>query len=233
MIKAVPFLVVALFINSCQFNCVKGSGNITSEERQFDGAQIIELSGSANVYVSLDSTPSLKIEADDNLLPLITTEVQGKKLVIGSKKCYSSKTPVKVYVHVLDLTGLSLTGSGSIEGSSVFTTEKFDVSIGGSGSVDFSLKATSVQTELTGSGRIHLQGETKNISVKITGSGNVDVAKLKSENVGVTITGSGNAFVYASEALDVNISGSGSVMYSGEPTNVMKNITGSGSVSKR
>ena len=231
--KPALFLAIALFVNSCQFNCVKGSGNVTSEERQFDGAQTIELAGSANVYVTLDSTPSLKIEADDNVMPLITTEVKGKKLVIGSKKCYSSKAPVKVYVHVLDLTGLSLTGSGSIEGSSVFTSNVFNISLSGSGTVDFSLKTKSVLADLAGSGMIHMQGETENLTVDVAGSGNIDAAKLKSMSVEVSITGSGNATVYASESLDVDITGSGSVLYSGEPTEVKKNITGSGSVSKR
>ncbi len=231
--KTTLFLLVALFINSCQFNCTKGSGNITSEERDFAGARTIELAGSAHVYVSLDSATSLKIEADDNVMPLITTQMQGEKLVIGSKKCYSTKSPVKVYIHVQDLDGVSLTGSGAIEGSSVFTSDVFDISLSGSGTVDFSLKAKSVLADLSGSGRIHLQGETENISVGVAGSGNIDAAKLKSLSVEVSITGSGSASVYATESLDVNITGSGSVLYSGEPAEVKKNITGSGTISKQ
>lgn len=49
----------------------------------------------------------------------------------------------------------------------------------------------------------------------------------------LVMSGAGKADVYASEKLDVDLSGAGSVHYSGNPASVTKHISGVGFVSKR
>ena len=49
----------------------------------------------------------------------------------------------------------------------------------------------------------------------------------------MSLSGAGQAEVYASEQLDVTISGVGRVTYSGRPKVINKNISGIGTVSAR
>ena len=58
----------------------------------------------------------------------------------------------------------------------------------------------------------------------------MDFNDLAANDVSVSISGSGNADVRASGKLTANISGAGNVSYSGNPTSIVKDISGPGSV---
>jgi hypothetical protein len=67
----------------------------------------------------------------------------------------------------------------------------------------------------------------------MTGAGNIDTSKLIAEKAKVEISGAANVDVYASDQLDVTVSGVGSVNYSGSPKVVNKNVSGVGSVNPK
>jgi len=74
-------MVVALSLSACSavangLNIVKGSGNVTSETRNISGVTSLELAGAANVDITFGETESLVVEAEDNIAPLIETNVQ-------------------------------------------------------------------------------------------------------------------------------------------------------------
>src|SRR5215510_10414819 len=68
---------------------IRGNGNITTQSRsagQFNG---VEVSGNINVYAKQDSTPSIKVEADDNLQQYIEVRNEGDVLVIRSQEGFN------------------------------------------------------------------------------------------------------------------------------------------------
>jgi hypothetical protein len=84
-----------------------------------------------------------------------------------------------------------------------------------------------------GAGRIEAAGETKSVSISSTGAGKIDTSRLLAERAKVSVTGAAQVDVYASQQLDVTVSGVGQVTYDGNPGVVNKNVTGLGSVNKR
>ena len=65
---------------------VEGSGNIITEEREVAEFTKVHLKGSGNVIVSQGQTQSLQVKTDDNIMPLIETDVSDKKLTISHGK---------------------------------------------------------------------------------------------------------------------------------------------------
>ena len=107
-------------------------------------------------------------------------------------------------------------------------TTRLDATISGSGDVQIAdLSADEVTAKIGGSGEIDLAGHAAAQDVTISGSGKYRAGDLCSESVKVKISGSGDATVCATEDLDSNISGSGSVDYYGRPA--VNSSTGSGS----
>jgi len=66
--------------------------------------------------------------------------------------------------------------------------------------------------------------------MNLGGSGKINGEQLKASSVKVTVDGSGEANVYASEQLDADLSGSGSIRYSGNPAKIYQKDNGSGSI---
>lgn len=110
-------LALALCTAACNFSVVgvEGSGVSASEDRQVARFQAVALSGSFAVEVEVGPAPSVRVEADDNIVPLVVTEVVGEVLKISSRQNYSTRGPVKVRVTTPHLTAVEHSGSGSIE----------------------------------------------------------------------------------------------------------------------
>ena len=70
------------FSTACLVSTVRGSGNVISETRSVANFENVSLSGIGTLYIIEGDEESLEIEAEDNLLEHIETEVRGRTLEI-------------------------------------------------------------------------------------------------------------------------------------------------------
>ena len=210
---ALALLTVALLLAAC--SVTRGSGQLASESRPVTGFTKVELSGTGELTIEKTGTESLAISAEDNLLPLLTSEVSGDTLVLGTKRNTEIVTtkPINYALTVKDLTGLTLSGSGNIRVSNLSTTR--------------------LTTKISGSGTITASGTADDQDLDISGSGRYQADQLASKTVNAGISGSGTASVLVSDALDVRISGSGTLTYTGDPTRLTQDVSGSGKLIKQ
>jgi len=123
-----------------------------------------------------------------------------------------------------------LTGSGTLDAGNLFSAEEVNIKHTGSGRLYATmLEGYDVDVEVTGSGRVELAGDVEEAGFRQDGSGKIDALELVAIHVKATITGSGKIYTYAVETLDVIISGSGNVLYLGDPVITERN-TGTGNV---
>lgn len=236
--KKLSFLIlsVAILLGSCRFidrHRVKGSGNMKTDERSLGAFTGVRSYGSFDVYVS-SGPQSVKIEAEDNLLPYIETTVEDNTLKVTTKDgaWLSPRNDIKIYVSLPAYTMVRSYGSGDIHGQSKISgNSDLDLGIIGSANIQLEADAPSIKAEVSGSGDLDLKGQTKAFKTSINGSGNVRAFDLKSEETEVRIAGSGDADVFASTKLDVHVGGSGNVRYKGG-AQVNSSMAGSGSVKK-
>ncbi len=230
-------LLASLPVLAGGWEVVKGNGNLKKETRSATGYTAVHSAGAFDVDISYGSSNSITIEADENLLPYIETEVNGNKLIIKNKKGYSlnSKNKMKVSVSLTKMTAVQLSGSGNIKGSGAFSNDgETEIGIAGSGDIDLSFgDIKSLEVKVSGSGNMHLKGKsTEKINVGVSGSGNVEAYEVSANEVTARISGSGNVNVTASKSIDASISGSGNVSYRGGATDVKSRASGSGKVRK-
>jgi len=229
--------ISTISLTSCDVtgqNRVKGSGNVTKEERHVDAFSELSVRGSMDVYLTQGPSKPAVIEAEDNLIPLIEFEREGDKLIIREKRhtnIHATK-PMKVYLTTPELENIGLAGSGNIKLENKFSNNThMKLSVSGSGNFDGAINSPEVDANIAGSGNISVEGESRNLDVDIAGSGNFRGQQLLSEKAEVSIAGSGDANVHASVSLDAKIAGSGDVHYKGTPQ-VNSKVAGSGSVRK-
>lgn len=196
----------------CSWTGVAGSGNAKTETRTVPAFSAVSVAGSIDADIAIGPESRVEITGDDNILPLIDTDVQGDRLEIGSRKSFRTRVHLVAKITVPRLTGIGLTGSGDITAHGI-QTDRLGVT-------------------LSGSGTIRADGTAHEARVELAGSGTVALDQLAAERASVSVSGSGDVAVAASKALDVSITGSGDVTYSGDPE-LKKQITGSGSVKKR
>lgn len=230
VVVIVVALVAGLFLSACGAG-VRGSGNVTSESRDVSDFDEVVLEGIGHLTIQQTGSETLTIEAEDNIIPYLKTEVEGDRLVIGEEDntAINATEPINYRLTVKDLNALTLSGTGNIATTGI-STDELALSVSGIGDIGASDTSTDeLQVGLSGSGSVRAAGKADSQDIDIPGDGNYDAQDLESRETEIDIGGSGIATVNVSDELDVRISGSGSVEYSGDPT-VRQNISGSGNV---
>ena len=192
--------------------CTLGSGRSETATRDVAAFEQVVLQTSGDVTIDLTGTSSVTITADDNVLPLLTTQVTDGRLELGSRRSFNSRSAVTYSITAATLTGVEITGSGN-------------VLVTGLSSGPFS-------AVVSGSGTIEPAGTCDVLTVEISGSGDVKGENLACATGQVSVSGSGSAAVDVSDQLDATISGSGDITYNGDPQ-VNPDVSGSGRVSRR
>jgi hypothetical protein len=235
MKNAVIICLLALLCG-CEFgDFVNGSGNIEKETRSESGFTGIAVSGPMDVELTQGGEFSIEVEADDNIIPYILTEKEGRTLQIKTRDNANLQTSGNILVKITmpEVREISIGGSGAVKTMGrISNSDKLELDVAGSGDMELNVKSPSISAHIAGSGKIVAEGETQKIDVHIAGSGDFLAENLKSEEVKVSVGGSGNAKVFASRELDVSVAGSGNIYYRGDPTNIKKSIAGSGNVEK-
>ena len=231
---------------------VRGSGQVVTQERAISGVDAVALEDIGTLTIEIGDQESLIVEAEKNLLPYITSDVEGGRLRIGVREGVRLRNtkPIRYHLTVRSLNEGSVSGSGDIEaaelaapslflsvsgsgGMNVGTVEADEVRlrIGGSGNIRLDdLYAEDVDARISGSGDLTVsQGEITRQQVTVSGSGSYAAAQAVSAESDVEITSSGSARVHASETLNAQVSGSGTIRYAGQPA-VQVSTTGSGTV---
>lgn len=233
------------------FFAVVGSGNVVSESREARDFDQITLFGVGTVTVTQTGEESLTIEAEDNILPLLTSEVRERELVLGVQHGanISPRARIHFIVTVDSLRGLRVSGAGNIEVARLTTdtlrlaisgtgnltapevaTESLQVDISGAGNIDLKrLSANEVEATLSGTGSVTLVGHATRQEISLSGAGSYEAAEFASEQARVKVSGVGSARVNVGQRLDAKISGIGSIYYTGQPQ-ITRSVSGLGSI---
>lgn len=231
------FVGFASLLSSCRFiegKRVRGNGELATDQRSVGSFNEVKSFGSFDIEVFTGNENTVKVEADENLLPYIETFIDGSTLKIETKSGYNLRPRVHIRVMVTapNYTSIATNGSGNVNGQNkIVSSGDLDLKVNGSGNIDLEVEAESVNSQISGSGNISLRGTAKKAENSIHGSGNIRAGSLQTEDSKVEIAGSGDVQVFATSSLDVNIMGSGGVSYKG-PASVNSHIAGSGSVKK-
>jgi hypothetical protein len=212
----------------------KGSGNIITSEPEISKFRAIRLTGGGELRLIQGGEYHLTIEADDNILPHLTAEMDGDTLKLGYdeslwKDRYVPSKPIIYTLTFVSLEEITLLGGAKI------TCDSLDVPrlrLDLNGGMDVTLNNVTVgliELQLDGGANVVINGETEKQTLTLNGAGAYAAEDLKSKNAKVTINGAGDAKLWATETLDVTINGFGSVSYYGAPQ-VTQAMHGLGSV---
>jgi hypothetical protein len=239
----VSLLVLTLMVASCSLTGngglgggVPGSGNVRTEARDTGPFESISIEyPGAEVIIQQGNKESVEIEADDNLLPQLSTEVLSGKLTIKNSETnwnasVNPSKPVKIRITVRDLNEIVLSAPvGNLEVNDL-QADMLKLVLSGGAQVKLNkIRVDLLDSTLSGAGDIQASGNADEIKLILSGLGNFNAADLKSNKAIVELSGLGDATVRVKEDLAATITGAGSIKYFGNP-HVEQNINGAGSV---
>lgn len=198
---------------SFNFTGERGSGNVAAETRDLRDFKTVDVSGVFQVEATAQKDYAVTVEADDNLLPMIQTRVEGGVLKIDSDGRLSPKNPMKIIISAPDIEGLDASGAANI--------------------VLNSLKNEEFRIESSGAAKVNASGVTNKLVVDVSGATKIDAAGLTATSANVESSGASQVSVNVTDTLRTDASGASKIIYSGSPRELVTKKSGAASVSAR
>jgi len=220
-----------LFSGCLNFNCKRGNGKVVKQNRKVTGFNAIDISGSYEVILIQGNTTSLIVEADDNLQSVIKTKVENKKLIVENEESICDSKSLKLYITTPDIKSVSLSGVVDLKNVDTIRTKMLAIDVSGVADIHFAISVEKLSLSCSGSGTIALKGRAGDMDAEISGSGEINAFGLLTDTCSLSSSGAGKANLNVSQKLDVDISGTATVKYKGNPK-VKQDISGVGSFEK-
>ena len=176
---------------------IRGSGVAKTEQRTLAPFDRIDVAGAFDVTLIDGPNYGITVEADNDLLDAVSSDVFDNELRISSLRSFVSRTPMKVTVESPPLRGLSVSGNAKVTAAA--------------------LSGPNFAFTGSGSSTAKLGGSIDSLKISLAGAGRVDAFDVDAQNVEVEVLGSGTAEVHAVKALSLMVIGSGTLRYRGNP----------------
>ncbi len=233
-------LIVSLF--SCSkghyCDCFISRGANTSDIRTLPLFNTLKVYGKIDVYFTQDSTltaSKITVVTGSNLVSGISTNVTNGTLEIkNNNKCNfmrGENNEITIYISAPKCTYFVQAGVGNIYTSNTLRQDTVDCTLTNNGDIHIAMNSTIAFTHTHGMGDVYFSGSVSNLFNNTQGQGFVEASNLTIQNYSFFYFGSnGVAHVRCIGRLDVVVASTGNVYYSGNPTQLNPQITGSGAL---
>ena len=196
--------------------------SVTIDENLFPYLEITSSKG----VLSVDAKVGVEIKSGK--LEIVASSANLEEVRLSGPVSFGISTPLSV-----DKLFMTISGSGNIVMPHPVRVNTYTILVSGSGNLNAGdLVCSKMSGNISGSGNFNIAGEAEEAKYTISGSGDVNTFDFKVKKVDAYVSGSGDINVYATEDLNVNVSGSGGVKYKGNPTSLQVNSSGSSLVKK-
>lgn len=231
-IMIVSVCVALLSSFACtRYEFIDGNHDVVNKTRITDHFDAIVSEGSFEVEYIQDSTHSVVLHGESNLLEYISTEVHSGELTIRKMRNVELREHSKILItcYSPSVSYIQADGSGDVFFDTL-SGPQVDLIVNGSGNMVGKVDTDKLYAAIRGSGDMQIRGYATDSELRIEGSGELDAYDCMQRNCQARIAGSGDIFTYVTDQLDARIDGSGDIYYRGTPV-VNTHINGSGRVS--
>ncbi len=214
-------ILTPLILNtSSQSQTINGNGIVTQKTYQTGSFDKISVDGVINTELVQGDKESVTIETDDNLHTYLKPAVKDNTLSIefSEGKTLSNATTMKMTITVKDLKSIELKGVGNLKTSGMLKLDKLSIESAGVGNIKLEVDLNYLNIDVSAVGNVKLKGKCKEAAIVINSVGNLTADELETEKMTLKCTGIGNAKVFVTEEIVPELSGSGNIICSGNPS---------------
>lgn len=206
----------------------------SKQERNVKNFNKIEVSGGFKVILTQGNTEKLVIEADDNILPKIITEVRSGTLIIKleNNTNISNGKDLIAELTFINLDNIDLSGAVNITGTNPMKFSNLEIDGSGATKISLNLSATKLDLDFSGASEITLKGNAPEFEADLSGASEIEAAEFMTRRCNIECSGASNARVNVTESLEVEGSGASKISYTGNPANVNTDLSGASKLNK-
>lgn len=209
-------LLVPLVLSGCA--AAVGNGTRVTESRQVGAFTRLAAQSGFQVTFAPGAT-DVAVTADENLLPLLETYVEGDTLILRVKPMVSVSPTDGLKARVANpvLVGLDASGGARVQAQATPTDTWALAASGGSDVQVTGLSATTLTLGATGGSRATVTGDATRVEVSASSGSTVDTTAVHAQTASLDVSGGSTVRIYASSSASGQATGGSTVTVSGSP----------------
>ena len=234
--KFILAIAGAFLLSACHFNIntgEDGNGNVVTEERTVS-SDFTEVHGSAglDIYITHGDENKIVVEADENLLQYIETNIEDGKLHVTTSENIGHSEAKKVYVTYKQLNSIEASSGADVTGNSVIKSERLSLKSSSGSDLKVEVFSKEITAKASSGSDLNISGKASSLTADASSGSEIDAKELLVVNCNAEASSGAEVSVKVKGNLETQVSSGGNVNYYGDPVSVNSNKSHSGSVKK-
>lgn len=221
LVKIAITLTLSLLLASCGFDFgpgEKGNGTITEQAREVnEDFTTVAASEGLHVYVSQADNFKIKVEADENIIDLIGTDIQNNTLKIYAIKNIGNATK-NIYVSLPNIAGLKSSSGAQLKTETEINTPELSIDASSGAFVSAIIVTDNISLDASSGAHITITGTAKNSTVDASSGAYINASEFKTVTSNAQASSGANVNLNVAESLHADASSGGNISYSGKAT---------------
>jgi hypothetical protein len=236
IIKIGVLLLAIVSLSSCHWDInlghTNGNGNVVTEDRSV--ADFTEVKGTSgiDVYLTEGNENKVVVEADENLMSHIETYVENDRLIIKTQGNIGKAKSKKVYVTYTHLDKIMASSGADVIGQSVIKAETIMLDASSGADLEVEVFAKEVYAETSSGSDMKVSGKATSLRADASSGSDLNARNLLVVDCRADASSGADITVNVKEKLITEASSGGDIRYYGNPSEISKNKSASGSVRK-
>jgi hypothetical protein len=198
-----------------------------SEIRNVADFTNIRAAGAVRLEITQSDKNAVTLVGEDDSFKSISTEVSNGTLVVEG----NGDALVKINIKQLDK--LEATGGSTVKSANQLQSSIMTIESSGSSKVKLQVQATELNGQSSGASELKLSGTATQVNFSASGASSIRAYEVQADRAKATSSGAATIRLTAASSIGAEASGSSSIRYQGNPTDVKMDATGAGSITKR
>lgn len=229
------YLALLFSTTSCIFENIigiKGNRHVVSEERSISSDfEIINVKQGINLYLTQGKPADINVEADENIMDLLITEVKNHELNIYFEKNVNQAKARNVYLTTENISKINTSSGAFVKSENTILATSLDLESSSGSSIKIHANATEIKSESSSGSTITIFGKSKTLSAHASSGSSINANELKTVDAITKVSSGANIDVNATGKLTAKASSGGNIDYEGNPEDIDKETSSGGSVS--
>jgi hypothetical protein len=225
--------LIALLTTSCGFDIdfgsgKKGNGVVVKDRREvMEDFTAVYASEGLDVYVTQADEFEITLEADENIINLIGTDIEDGRLKIHTLQNIGRATK-KVFVSLPEITALETSSGADMIASNVLEADRISLDASSGSDLVVEVNADEIHIDTSSGADIKISGKANLLYTSASSGSDIKAYDLEVRTCVAEASSGADIRVNVSDMLSANANSGGDITYSGEPKlETTKSVSGS------
>lgn len=175
------------------------------------------------LFITSNEDKNVKIVAQKNLLPLISSEISDNSLTVKLSNSLETSKGIKIYVPMNDISKINIKEGGYMHYSNGEIVNHLELLIQSGAVADANLNVNNFSCTVMGGSVLNLEGKvSENADIFVKGGSVLKGKKFECTACNTTVLGASRCKIKVTDALSARVENQSHFVYSGKPKNVKK-----------